>query len=81
MKRGQEIYTICRAFKDTSEEFDDGAYILYVNGASRGDSPLGRLMHDFFCTDPNDMYIEVVSCHFMMVLGVLNAESLFLFIG
>lgn len=29
---------------------------MYVNGAYRGDTPIGRLMHDFSCTDAADMY-------------------------
>lgn len=30
-------------------------YIIYVNGAYRGNDAIGRLMHDFSCTNPNDM--------------------------
>ena len=30
-------------------------YIIYVNGAYRGNDSIGRLMHDFSCTNPNDM--------------------------
>lgn len=30
-------------------------YIIYVNGAYRGNDTIGRLMHDFSCTNPNDM--------------------------
>ena len=29
-----------------------------VNGESRGDSDLGKLMHDFDCTDAEDMYFD-----------------------
>lgn len=36
--------------------FDDGAHILYVNGEYRGEDPLGKLMHDFNCADPEEMY-------------------------
>ena len=39
----------------TGKPFGDGEHILYVNGAYRGDSDLGRLMHDFSCTDAKDM--------------------------
>ena len=34
---------------------DDDSHILYVNGAYRGDSDIGKLMHDFSCTDPGRM--------------------------
>ena len=35
--------------------FGDGAHILYVNGENRDDTPLGRLMQDFFCEHPEQM--------------------------
>ena len=28
---------------------------MYVNGAWRDDSPVGKLMHDFSCADPDNM--------------------------
>ena len=37
---------------------DDGAHILYVNGANREDTPLSRLMQDFFCESPERMHYE-----------------------
>ena len=60
-KRGKPLYTVRRTFEDTEEIFDDGAHILYVNGECQSESPLGRLMHDFFCSDPNDMYSDVLA--------------------
>ena len=60
-KRGKPLYKVRRTFEDTEEVFDDGAHILYVNGECQSESPLGRLMHDFFCSDPNDMYSEVLA--------------------
>ena len=60
-KRGKPLYKVRRTFEDTADPFDDGTHILYVNGECQSDSPLGRLMHDFFCTNPNDMYSEVLA--------------------
>ena len=60
-KRGKPLYKVRRTFEDTEEVFNDGTHILYVNGECRSESPLGRLMHDFFCSDPNDMYSEVLA--------------------
>jgi len=60
-KRGKPLYKVRRTFEDTEEVFNDGAHILYVNGECRSESPLGRLMHDFFCSDPNDMYSDVLA--------------------
>ena len=31
---------------------------VYVNGEVRDATPLGRLMHDFFCQDAEDMHYE-----------------------
>ena len=44
---------------DTREEFRDGSQIVYVNGSYRGSSPIGRLMHDFSCTSPDEMNYKV----------------------
>lgn len=39
--------------------FEDGEHIIiYVNGSIQDDTPVGRLMHDFMCTDPNKMYYQ-----------------------
>ena len=54
--KNKPLYHIGRYIFDTNEMFDDGSHILYVNGAYRGDSPIGKLMHDFSCTNPSDMY-------------------------
>ena len=43
---------------DAGQEFDEGEHILYVNGAYRGDDEIGKLMHDFSCSDPDDMFNE-----------------------
>ena len=59
--RGEAVYKIERCILNTGELFDDGAHILYVNGAYRGDTPMGRLMHDFFCTRPEDMHYTVLA--------------------
>ena len=36
--------------------FNDKEHIIYVNGQNNADTPLGKLMHDFKCNDPRDMY-------------------------
>lgn len=57
--KGKPIYTIERYITNIDELFDDGEHIIYVNGADKNSSTeLGRLMHDFFCTDPNDMHYK-----------------------
>ncbi len=56
MGKGLPLYPVERCFLGTGERFEDGPHILYVNGAYRGDTPIGKLMHDFSCTDAADMY-------------------------
>ena len=56
MGKGLPLYPIERCFLGTGKRFEDGSHILYVNGAYRGDTPIGKLMHDFSCTDAADMY-------------------------
>ena len=56
MEKGLPLYPIERCFLGTGERFEDGSHILYVNGAYRSDTPIGKLMHDFSCTDAADMY-------------------------
>lgn len=50
------IYHIRRKIDETGTVFEDGSHIIYVNGERRYDkTPLGELMHDFFCKDAKDM--------------------------
>lgn len=54
--KGKPLYRIERRIEETGELFNDGEHIIYVNGEDRnGTTELGKLMHDFFCTDPDDM--------------------------
>ncbi|MCI8541290.1 MAG: nuclease [Erysipelotrichaceae bacterium] len=56
--KGKSLYHIKRKIRETGELFEDGIHILYVNGSCQDDSPLGRLMHDLMCTDPDEMYYD-----------------------
>ena len=58
---GQPLYVIDR-YINGEQPFGDGSHIVYVNGAMRGgDTPLGKLMHDFFCEKPDDMNYSVLA--------------------
>lgn len=59
--RGLPLYRIERCILETDELFDDGSHILYVNGSYRDDTPLGKLMHDFSCTQPSDMNYGILA--------------------
>ena len=52
---GFPLYHVERIIEELQQPFHDGAHILYVNGANRDDTPLGRLMQDFFCERPEQM--------------------------
>ena len=54
---GEPIYHIERIVKETGEPFADGSMILYVNGEYRDDSKFGKLMHDFNCSEAEDMLL------------------------
>ena len=55
---GQPLYKIERYISGSNKKFEDGSHILYVNGAYRDETPIGKLMHDFSCTVPDDMYYD-----------------------
>ncbi len=52
------IYHIERTIKENGILFDDKAHIIYVNGEIQDDTPLGRLMQDLSCSNPDDMNYE-----------------------
>jgi hypothetical protein len=58
---GEALYPIERMNLQTGQPFEDGEHILYVNGEYRGDSELGKLMHDFNCTNASDMNFELLA--------------------
>lgn len=59
--KGEPVYLIQNMNMTTGELFNDGAYILYVNGEYRGESEIGKLMHDFNCTDADDMNFDLMA--------------------
>lgn len=61
LKGGAPLYRFDRCNIETGEPLGDGTHIIYVNGAYRGDTPLGRLMHDFSCKNADDMHYAVLA--------------------
>jgi len=59
--KNEPIYPIERINLITGKPFEDGEHILYVNSAYRGDSDIGKLMHDFHCTKAADMNFALLS--------------------
>jgi len=59
MKGGLPLYQIERIVTNNGEPFNDGEHIIYVNGEDKNSATeLGKLMHDFYCTDPDDMHYK-----------------------
>lgn len=52
------IYHAERIIAETGKPLGDGTHIIYVNGAYRDDSPIGKLMHDFSCRNPEEMFYQ-----------------------
>ena len=63
MQGNQPVYTVERYvnIREKKVLFDDGSHIIYVNGKYRGNDEAGKLMHDFSCTNPDDMNYEVLA--------------------
>ncbi|MDE6434972.1 MAG: hypothetical protein K2L07_12175 [Lachnospiraceae bacterium] len=55
LQRNLPIYHIDGRIEETGELFGDDANIIYVNGQIKDNTPLGKLMHDFSCTNPEAM--------------------------
>lgn len=59
LKGNKPTYTIDRTISETSEAFKDGTHIVYVNGQYEDvHTALGKLIHDFICTEAKDMLCE-----------------------
>lgn len=61
LKAGLPIYHIDRTIKEMGVEFGDGAHIVYVNSQIKDETELGKLMHDFSCTDAKDMHYKILA--------------------
>ena len=63
MKGGKPVYPVERYVTVGEKKVlvQDGSHILYVNGNYRGDDEIGKLMHDFSCTDPDDMNYDALA--------------------
>ena len=60
--KGRPLYVIRRMIEDDGDVFDDGSHIVYVNASMVDEeTPLGKLMHDFRCANPDEMYYDVLA--------------------
>ena len=59
LKNGKMLDHIQR-YREDGNVFKDKLHIIYLNASMQDDTPLGKLMHDMLCNDPDDMYYEVL---------------------
>ena len=57
---GLDVYVYDRTEKMSGKSLDDGTHIIYVNGATRSATEVGRLVHDLLCRDAAEMYFDVL---------------------
>ena len=62
-RKGLPIYHIERKIEETNTRMNDGMHIIYVNAENQQNTDLGRLMHDFQCTNVEDMYYDRLKEH------------------
>ena len=60
MKRGKDAYSYQRREDDTGDCLGDGTHIIYVNGATRSATEIGKLVHDLWCRDAAEMYFDIL---------------------
>ena len=56
--KNKPIYHVDKVVRETGKPYDDGAYIIYVNGLYKGKNAFGKLAHDFNCKNPDEIYYE-----------------------
>ena len=60
-KCGLPLYHIDRIIKENNMTFQDESHIIYVNGEYNGNDPIGDLMHDFACANPDEMRSKILA--------------------
>ncbi len=60
MGRGQEVYSYLRIEENCGDKLLDGTHIIYVNGATRSETEIGKLIHDFLCRNPEEMHFDIL---------------------
>ena len=72
MGGGQDVYVYDRIEKKSGRSLGDGTRIIYVNGATRSASDIGRLVHDLLCRDATEMYFSILK---KRVIDFKNSEE------
>ena len=60
--KNKPLYTIERTIKeDNNSSLNNRQHIIYVNSKIQDETELGKLMHDFYCKDPAEMYNKEIA--------------------
>ena len=60
MRGGQDAYSYLRIEERSGKRLHDGTHIVYVNGATRSATEIGRLVHDLLCSDAAKMHFDLL---------------------
>ena len=69
------LYDIDRVIKQNGADFGDGTHIVYVNSKVQDDTPLGKLMQDFYCKDPARMHYSELAAKCGYLKNVKESEA------
>ena len=72
MGGGQDAYSYLRMEERSGKRLHDGTHIVYVNGATRSATEIGKLVHDLLCRDAAKMYFDVLR---KQVIQFKNSEE------
>lgn len=57
---GLQKYSSQRRIEETGKPLYDKENIIFINSSYQDQSELGKMMHDFYCTQADDMYDEIL---------------------
>ena len=59
--KGKQVYNIVRKVEETGDVYEDKVHIIYANAKHQDASPVGKLLSDLTCPDPEKMHNKVLS--------------------
>ncbi len=72
---GKPLYFFERQLKGAQKLLGDGSYIVYVNGENKEGTPIGKMIQDFWCTNPNDMCYDVLKNKSKELKGEMEGDD------
>ena len=60
-KKGKQVYNVVRKVEETGEVYKDKVHIIYADAKHQDASPVGKLLSDLTCPDPEKMHNKVLS--------------------